>query len=196
MATVPRRADARRNLERVLIAAREAFAQEGLDAQMPDIAHRAGVGVGTIYRHFPTKEALIGALADDHFARLVELAETAVAADGDPWEAFAGMIWRSARMYVEDRGLAEIVASRPRAMSVAGNARYERLQAAAGTLVARGVQAGAIRPDASAEDIGTMMCGLGTITTLQRCGKPVAWERYVTIMLDGLRPRPAPAPAP
>src|SRR5688572_8998212 len=79
------RADARRNRERVLRAARECFARAGLDAQMDDIARCAGVGVGTVYRHFPTKEALAAALAADHFQLLVERAREALGQD-DAWE--------------------------------------------------------------------------------------------------------------
>src|SRR5581483_10120670 len=84
---VPRalRADARRNREAVIAAAKRLFADQGLDAQMPDVAKAAKVGVGTVYRHFPTKEDLIAALAADRFERLAEKAREGIRAD-DPWE--------------------------------------------------------------------------------------------------------------
>src|SRR5688572_1538603 len=81
------RSDARRNREAVLVAARERLGQCGLDCQMEDIARTAGVGVGTVYRHFPTKDDLIVALVGDRFARLAERAAEALSED-DPWEAF------------------------------------------------------------------------------------------------------------
>ena len=79
----PLRADARRNREKVVAAASAAFAESGLDAQVEDIARRAGVGVGTLYRHFPTKEALVVALADEHFERIAETIEAALDERGD-----------------------------------------------------------------------------------------------------------------
>ena len=82
----PLRADARRNRERVIAAARAVFAEHGRDAQMDDVARRAGVGVGTVYRHFPTKEALLVALALDAFERVVAEARRALE-NPDPWEA-------------------------------------------------------------------------------------------------------------
>ena len=81
----PLRADARRNRERVLAAAGAAFAEAGFDAQVEDIARRAGVGVGTLYRHFPTKDALVDALAEAHFGHLADLLEAALGREGDPW---------------------------------------------------------------------------------------------------------------
>src|SRR6201991_4974801 len=93
--TKPLRADARRNRERVLTAARAAFAEHGREAQMDDVARRAGVGVGTVYRHFPTKEALVNALALDLFEKLVQGAREALAIE-DPWEAFTQALWAGA----------------------------------------------------------------------------------------------------
>src|ERR1700756_2007672 len=84
----PLRADAARNRERVLAAAREAFAEYGRDAQMEDVARRAGVGVGTVYRHFATKEALVDALLETRFRQAMERAREALALE-DPWEAVA-----------------------------------------------------------------------------------------------------------
>ena len=171
----------------MLEAARAAFAEEGLDAQMPDVARRAGVGVGTVYRHFPTKEALVEALAQDHFARLVALAEEALASGGDPWDAFADLLWRSAALFVEDRGLAELASNQPEAFTRGAWREQERLRAVTGQLMRRAQEAGAMRADASVDDVGTAMCGLGNVATRERCGKPVSWERYLTIVLDGLR---------
>jgi len=181
----PRRADARRNHEKILEAARVAFAEDGLDAQMPDLARRAGVGVGTLYRHFPTKDALVCALAEDHFTRLGDLAAEACT-ERDAWGALRDLVWTSARLFLDDRGLAEIAAQQPQAISEAAAAQ-DRLIGHAAQLVERARAEGTIRPDATVDDIGTIMCGLGAVARMQVLGKTVSWERYVTLMLDGLR---------
>src|ERR1700757_188784 len=85
------RPDARRNRAAVLAAAKRLFAEEGLDAQMPDVARAAKVGVGTVYRHFPTKDDLIAALVAERFERLAEKAREGAQAD-DPWEGISGFI--------------------------------------------------------------------------------------------------------
>src|ERR1041384_5426357 len=91
----PLRADARRNREKVLQAARSVFSEHGRDAQMDDVARRAGVGVGTVYRHFPTKEALIEALMVAAFQTIADEAHRALDIE-DPWEAFTSVLWRGA----------------------------------------------------------------------------------------------------
>ncbi len=182
---LPRRADARRNREKILEAARAAFAEDGLDAQMPDLARRAGVGVGTLYRHFPTKDALVCALAQDHFSRLGDLAEGACVKQ-DAWSALRELIWTSARRFADDRGLAEIAAKQPQAIQEAAE-EQDRLVGHVAHLVERAKADGSVREDASVDDVGTIMCGLGAVSRMQDLGKPVSWERYVTLMLDGLR---------
>src|SRR5947209_15003913 len=106
------RADARRNRERVLEAARACFARDGVDAQMDDVAECAGVGVGTVYRHFATKEALVDELARDYFERQVALARDSLEVE-DPWEAFSGYVRNGAALLAENRALAQIAADRP-----------------------------------------------------------------------------------
>src|SRR5215208_7208931 len=114
----PLRADARRNREKVLAAARAVFSENGRDAQMDDVARRAGVGVGTVYRHFPTKEALIQALVVDSFEAIAAHARAALALD-DPWDAFSSVLWRGAEIMAADRTLSEVFASIPGAMESA-----------------------------------------------------------------------------
>src|SRR3954469_20768899 len=108
----PLRADARRNREKVLAAARAVFSEHGRDAQMDDVARRAGVGVGTVYRHFPTKEALIEALMVAAFETIAAAAEAALEID-DPWEAFTSGLWRGAETMAGYRALSEVFASIP-----------------------------------------------------------------------------------
>ena len=92
----PLRADARRNRERILQSAREVFAECGTDAQIDDIAQRAGVGVGTVYRHFPTKEALMAELVRQKFRRFAAGARDALQRDGEPFAVFADLLRRNA----------------------------------------------------------------------------------------------------
>src|SRR5437763_6765374 len=106
------RADARRNREAVLTAAKKLFAGQGLDAQMPDVARAAKVGVGTVYRHFPTKEDLIAALATEHFERLAQRAREGLEM-ADAWDGIAEFIRFAARIQADDRGLCEVMGSRP-----------------------------------------------------------------------------------
>jgi AcrR family transcriptional regulator len=176
------RADARRNRMRVLEAARTCFAEAGVDAQMDEIARCAGVGVGTVYRHFPTKEALYQALAADHFRRLADTAREALGAD-DAWEAFRGFMRRSAALQASDRALAEVMAAQPEVMRDAAHNR-EDLHAAVAELVSRAQAAGHLRPDVVPADVPMLMCGIGRATG---GGPGMSWERYLAIVLDGLR---------
>src|SRR5437764_15147235 len=112
------RADARRNHEAVIAAAKKLFADQGLDAQMPDVAKAARVGVGTVYRHFPTKDDLIAALVAERFERLAQRALESLELD-DPWEGISEFIRLSAQIQADDRGLCEVMGSRAEAMDAA-----------------------------------------------------------------------------
>ena len=174
----PLRADARRNRERILKAARAVFSAHGRDAHLEDVARRAKVGVGTVYRHFPTKDALLEALAREQFDLLTQWAQEAEL-EADPWAAFHAMIWRGAELQASDRALMEAVAEfKP---SVARQA--EELHAAIERLMQRAQAQGTMRADASGEDVQLIMCGLGSV--MQMSGE--GWRRYLTVMLDGLR---------
>ncbi len=189
----PLRADARRNREKVLTAARAVFSEHGRDAQMDDVARRAGVGVGTVYRHFPTKEALIEALMVASFEAIAEQAERAQEIE-DPWEAFTSVLWAGAEIMSADRALSEVFASIPGAMesampTVAG------LQEAMGRLIVRAQEAGVLRDDAMVDDVPMLMCGIGSATKKEhRCQE--AWRRHLSIVLDGLRATAATRPLP
>jgi AcrR family transcriptional regulator len=179
------RADARRNREAVLAAARERFGECGLDCQMDDIARTAGVGVGTVYRHFPTKEDLIAALVADRFERLAERAEQALG-ERDPWQAFCDLIRHSAAVTVRDRALSEFLSWHPEL------GQHEAVRSGLADLTARlmanAQTAGGMREDAVIEDVPTLICGLGAVTAGAAGKMPeLNWERYVEIMLDGLR---------
>jgi AcrR family transcriptional regulator len=191
----PLRADARRNRERVLAAARECFADKGAEVQMDDIARRAKVGVGTVYRHFPDKAALLEALKAEYLEQIAALGREALEQD-DPWESFATWLWRCAELQALNRGFCEAMAAFP--------LPEEALQAVAervGLLeinervISRGQAAGVIRPDLRREDLPLVMCGAGA--TVLAGGGPLggSWRRHLAIVLDGMR-APAASPLP
>src|SRR5437773_6283071 len=152
------RADARRNHAAVIAAAKELFADQGLDAQMPDVAKAAKVGVGTVYRHFPTKDDLIAALAADRFERLADKAREGIENE-DPWQGLCDFIRYAAQIQADDRGLCEVMGSRPDVMDA--SARAAGLEDLADKLVKRAQRSGELRKDLQWEDIPMIACGLG-----------------------------------
>jgi AcrR family transcriptional regulator len=175
-ATRPLRADAARNREKVLRAAREVFAESGYGAPLDEIAVRAGVGPGTVYRHFPTKEALFEAVVA---ARLQDLVTDARARAGssDPGGAFFGFLARVAAESAAKRDL-------PDAISVAGSLRDE-LNAALDVLLQRAQQAGAVRADVRTPDVIVLLKGL--FASLADAPDPVQRDLVFAVLADGLR---------
>jgi AcrR family transcriptional regulator len=179
------RADARRNRAAVLAAARERLAKDGLEGPIEDIARAAGVGVGTVYRHFPSKRALIAALVRDRFERLAERTAEALTED-HPWHAFCDLMRFSAELQVRDRALSQFLAQQPELGYQ--EAVQTGLADLTAQLIANAQRAGGMREDAVVEDVPTLVCGLGAVTAGAAGSMPeLNWERYVEIMLDGLR---------
>jgi AcrR family transcriptional regulator len=177
------RADARRNQQAVIAAAKKLFADQGLDAQMPDVAKAAKVGVGTVYRHFPTKDDLIAALAAERFERLAEKAREELEVE-DPWEGFCDFIRFSAQIQADDRGLCEVMGSRPEVMGASAEA--VGLDKLCDRLVKRAQRSGELRKDLEWEEIPMIASALGGITKAHGPGAG-RWPRLVEIVLDGLR---------
>jgi AcrR family transcriptional regulator len=183
----PLRADARRNRARVLDAARRVFADHGHEAQMDEIARAAEVGVGTVYRHFPTKEGLIAALVADSFERIGDAADRALEAE-DPWEAFAGVLWYGAEILASNRGLTEALAVTPTVEEASSHLR--RLHFTVAELIRRAQEAGVLRTDVCTDDIPMIMCGVGAATNKPHaCNE--SWRRHLSIVLDGMRAQAA-----
>jgi AcrR family transcriptional regulator len=178
------RADARRNREAIVAAAKKLFADEGLDAQMPDVAKAAKVGVGTVYRHFPTKDDLIAALATERFERLADQAREGIAAE-NPWEGLCDFIRFSARIQADDRGLCEVMGSRPEVMNA--SALSVGLDKLCGQLVTRAQRSGELRKDLQWQDIPMIACGMGSVTQATMGPGVGRWPRLVEILIDGLR---------
>ncbi len=189
----PLRADARRNRERVLTAARAVFAEQGRDAQMDDVARRADVGVGTVYRHFPTKDALVTALSDEMFAVVAAHVRTLVDNE-DAWEAFVEAMWFGGEKTAGDRAFTEVMAASstlaPRLCP-----GQEDLIVTVGGLIERAKAQGRMRPDIVVEDIPLLMCGVGSASGMPHPA-PGAWRRHLAIILDGLRAEAASGPLP
>jgi AcrR family transcriptional regulator len=182
------RADARRNRERILEAARAAFAEQGPDAQIDDIARRAEVGVGTVYRHFPTKDALIGELIRLKLTDLRDRARRKLAEGGDPGEAFRSFLREQAGVIAKDAALQHMLWAETKEAMVPVAPLYDEVNEAVGELIARAKEAGTIRADLEVDDVRTFICGLGAIMAADaRSVLPFDWRRQLDFMLDGLR---------
>jgi AcrR family transcriptional regulator len=164
------------------------FADHGHEAQMDEIARRAKVGVGTVYRHFPTKEALTAALVADSFQRIGDRLEAALAGDGDPWQAFSGVLWFGAELMAGNRGLTEAIGVMPTTPDAVPG--MDRVSESMTELIRRAQEAGALRPDVCVDDIPMLMCGVGAATRKPHsCQHP--WRRHLSILLDGMRAQAA-----
>ena len=181
------RADARRNRDAIVAAAYELFAEQGTEAQMDEIARRAALGVGTLYRHFPAKEDLLDAVIARRFERLAERAGQAAqqAGDGEPWEAFKGYIEWAAEMQAGDRALSEAMATRSERMHAAavGSGLVDALE----QLVEHAKSAGAVRDDLVVEDIPALVCSIGAVAAAAIQKPGWRWDRVIAIWLDGVR---------
>lgn len=155
---MPARSDARRNHQVLLDAAREAFAEHGTDASLRDVARRAGVGIGTLYRHFPAREALLEALLRDDFDRLAERA--GALADGDPREALLTWLRELAVGQRTIRGLPESVMEALRDEESQLHASCQAMRDAGGRLLARAQREGAVRGDLTANELLALVAGL------------------------------------
>jgi AcrR family transcriptional regulator len=177
----PLRADARRNRERIVAAARAVFTRQGGDAQIDDIARAARVGVGTVYRHFPHKEALLGELLVEHFRLMADNAERALEIE-DPWEAFAWLLRTNAQFCAGEVGVQQALVRGPDAWEFAAP-ELDRLRETATRLIVRAQRAGVMRPDFSVDDIPMLMAGLTTTMT----APGYDWRRHLEIILAGIR---------
>ena len=188
----PLRADAERNRRRIMDSARALFAERGLEVTLNDIAHHAGVGVGTVYRRFPTKDDLIDALFEEAVSDIVAIARAGLA-DPDPWNGFVGTLERVLEFQEADRGLKELMLSTTR--DQAGVARVRaRMVPIVAQLMERARDAGQLRPDIVPQDFPLIQILLGGIIDVARDEAPGLWRRYLEIIVQGLRADPhAPA---
>jgi AcrR family transcriptional regulator len=187
--TTALRADAQRNLVRVLDAAREVFAEQGIDAPVNDIAERAGVGVGTIFRRFPSKEELFVALLEQRGELLIDAADAALARD-DVGPAFREFVETAVASQIKDRGFCESIGTE--LFARAGLAeQFDALHQRLGDLLRHAQEAGTVRLDATAEDLLFVLHGVARSGLMLEDVAPGAWRRYLGFALDGLRPEAA-----
>jgi AcrR family transcriptional regulator len=185
----PRRADAVRNRELVLAAAAEVFSEAGLKGQVEEVAKRAGVGVGTVCRNFPTKQDLVEAVLMSMYESLLERALAALE-QPDAGIAFEQFFVALPEFHVRHRALGEQVAKELELPTSAQPLR-EQLVRALSDLVARAQASGDIRADIGPADISLLFAGIAHATALVGELQPALRERYVRIILDGLRPHEA-----
>lgn len=184
----PLRRDAQLNRRRILHAAREVFAARGLEATLNDIAHHAQLGVGTVYRRFPNKEALVEALFVERLHEVQAKSEDALAAP-DCWGGLRGFMEWITGALAQDRGLYEVSLSGSYGHRLVAQARDEMCGSVA-RLIERAEQEGELRRGASGTDVLAFMVMLGALIEYSRTVRPELWRRYLGIFLDGLRNSP------
>ena len=188
------RADARRNREAIVRAADDAFASGGPTVSMDEIAGAAGVGVGTLYRHFPTKEALFVAVVGHHLALLSEEVE-ALRDAADPGAAFYDLLGRMVQEATDKRDLLDALSRAGIDPSDGAADVKERLHEAVGALFARAKLAGAVRDDLTVDELLSLL--MGACTAMCHVGADrAARSRMMAVIFDGLRPHTAPGGTP
>jgi len=180
------RADAQRNLVRVLDAAREVFAEQGIDATVTEVAERAGVGVGTIFRRFPTKDDLLAAVVEQRTSQLIEAADAALA-QPDAGAALRRFMETAAAMHISDRCWCDATGT-----DLFGRegirALVDVLVSKMDALLSRAQASGQVRADLRALDLPVLLMGVAKSGLMLEDAAPGAWKRYLGIVFDGLRP--------
>ena len=180
----PERADKVRNRQRIIDAASAAFAEKGMDAQMDEIAARAGVGVGTIYRHFATKQELMAAIVDRKFEQIAEVTRDALARESaEPFDVFADLLRRCAKIMAEDVGTARALARVGQVVWSEFAPIPSEVVSSTQIVIERAQAAGSLRPDIDFDDVPPILAGVSATPEASRRG----WRRYLEIMIDGLR---------
>lgn len=182
------RADAQRNRARILTAAAEVFAVRGLEATLHDVAAQAGLGVGTVYRRFADKGALVEALFDSKVAEMVALTEAA-AARPEAGEALLELLGTLTGMLAADSGLLQVMTS-----SGYGSDRVaatcDQLFTVVTDLLHRAQEQGGVRVDLELVDLSVIMFMISNVAQRTRTARPDAWRRYLELVLDSLRTQP------
>lgn len=190
-----RRRDARRNRELLVEAAHEVFTEQGLEAPLDVIARRAGVGNATLYRHFPSRAALVDAVFRDPLAGTMAAGERARAA-ADPWEGLVGYVEAVFAVLATDRGTNDLMTTHLEGVESL-QAVHAHNRATMELLLRRGRDEGSIRADITTEDVLFALAALGrAVPSLATAVDPEAWRRPLALLLDSLRASPAVAPLP
>lgn len=182
----PLRADAARNRALILDTARRVFAERGIGATLNDVAREAGVGVGTVYRRFADKEALLAALRADKFTALRALAAEALQVE-EPREALRGYLREVVALRVRDRLINEVVAASPHDHEALRGER-ERLSEDVERVIARARAVGAVREGFAARDVPVLTLMVGALADRSAAVDPEAWQRYASLLIDAVCP--------
>ncbi|WP_406274616.1 TetR/AcrR family transcriptional regulator [Nocardia sp. NBC_00881] len=180
--TRPLRRDAARNREKLLREAADVFTEQGLDGSLEEVARRAGVSIGTLYNHFPTRDTLIDALIPPRVAALDQIAARA-ATEPDAWAAFTGFVGDLLDRLTADRGLLEALTGDHPAAAQLVEACHRGMSQLS-TVLERARKSDAVRADASDEDVVNLLWALAL---LGEATGPIAWRRCLDFVLDGLR---------
>ena len=180
--TEPLRVDAERNRTRILDAARQAFAEQGLDVPMTEVARRAGVGIATLYRRFPTNDDLVAAVFVGKMDAYADVAEAALEVE-DPWTGFSDYVRSVCEMQAADAGFADVLAPSPRS---AFDDQRSRAFRAFTKLVQRAKDAGALRPDFVHQDLVMLLMANAGLAHASS-GNARAWMRFTEYMLQAFR---------
>jgi AcrR family transcriptional regulator len=184
----PMRKDAARNRTRILTAAGELFARRGLGATLNDIAHHAGVGVGTVYRHFPDKAELVETLFHERVDEMVAIGEAGLA-DPDPWNGLVTVLQATLELQAADRGLHELANDHPAGMQRIVHVR-SRMLPIGRELVRRAQAAGSLRADVMDTDLVITQLMVGAVLDATRDVSPDLWRRFLEMVLRGLSTHP------
>jgi len=191
----PLRRDAERNRSRILTAARTVFGREGISAPMASVAREAGVGIATLFRHFPAKQDLVAAVFADRMDVYAEAA-TAALADPDPWHGLTGYIEAVCAMQASDYGFANVLTMTFPAARGLEKRRDEAYHAVV-QLIDRAKSAGRLRADFAPEDLVLLLMANAGVITATRAHAPGAWRRVVALMIQAYEaPAPGPLPEP
>jgi AcrR family transcriptional regulator len=194
-ASRPLRSDAARNRALLIDAARELFAERGVDVALDEVARRAGVSIGTLYNRFPNRAVLIEAVFGDRLEKIAGFALRALA-DPDPWQGFADYLFDVCELQAADRGF-NAVAARGLADSPANQGMRRQISEAMTQLIERAKRAGAMRADLAIEDLAFVVWGVAQTVDRTASVAPRIWRRHLALLLDGFRAEAAhPLPEP
>jgi len=184
------RADAARNRAAIVAVARDVFAEQGLEAPLETIAARAGVGIATLYRRFPSREKLVAAALTEKVAEYAAAAEQALAA-AVPWDGYAGFVLRICELQAGDRGLSDLLS-----MTLSADEQVEQLRRTANervvALIDRAKAGGGLRADFVGEDLVLLLIATAAVMHVTRADAPGAWRRFVAMALGAFRRQDAP----
>ncbi|WP_328404879.1 MULTISPECIES: TetR/AcrR family transcriptional regulator [unclassified Nocardia] len=179
------RADAARNQQRIVVAARELFADHGLEITLDDVAERAGVGVGTVYRRFANKKELIAEVFEQNMSEFGDAADAAYA-HPDPWQGLVQFFEYACRHLATNRGFSEVMLELENDMERFAAVR-DRLKPTVAAVIDRARDAGTLAPDVEASDFFALIHMVDALAEFSRPVNPDVWQRYMAIALNGVR---------